>query len=143
VVTSEEEPYPIFNLLSEPLFDANDEPHGSSAVTIDTSKVTQQELTNSEVTGLRKAEALKSDVAGPSEAGRMPGCVQVTSNVILANEAFNHVVSCFDKLIDVLGYIISHQKISTLKLVFFKNIGIAKESISLAKSYCQRNLLNH
>jgi hypothetical protein len=49
------------------LFDAKDEPHGSSAVTIDTSKSIQQELTNSEVARMSKAEASKSDIRKTQE----------------------------------------------------------------------------
>jgi len=91
-------PYPTSDLPSS---DMKDDPHGSST---DTSKSTQQELTHPGVAHISNTEVSRSDVAiSPSETGGISGPVQVTSNVILANDAFKHVVSCFDRLVAILS----------------------------------------
>lgn len=79
----------------------------------------------------------KSDITiSPSESGRISGPVQVTSNVILANDAFKHVVGCFDGLVATLG------QANILPEDFTVDVGFLQEDRSCQGVYfsCQKTL---
>jgi hypothetical protein len=96
--------------------------------------VTQHELTHP---GGSNTEVSMSDVAiSPSEIGGISGPMQVTSNVILANDAFQHVVSCFDELVAILS------RANILPEDFTVEVGFLQERRNCQGVYfsCQKTL---